>query len=496
MNCSDLPGRADSCWLDGLHAPNRPPLRESTRCEVAVVGGGIVGLTAALLLARAGRDVVVVEGARMGQGVTARSTAKITCQHGLALTYIARRYGRERARLYAWANHAGVQRVLGLATQLRIECDLEHKDAYSYTLRAARRGALEAEADLARTLGLAADVVARAPLPFAIAGALRFRDQAQFNPARYLAGIAAAAADAGARLHEHTRVEEVTHHKAWRVKIGRHAIEAQHVVLATNLPIGGPIHFDKRTRPRCHIAMAFAAPAGLVDGVFIDVDRPMHSLRMGRDEQGPILVALGPKFWTGHEGDIARRFRALARWAHDTLGIGEARWRWVNEDYDSPDRIPFAGVLARRAPGLYVATGFHGWGISNGTAAAMLIADQVQGRPNAWAALYDPEREAPNDFNPGGDSRSIARDVAAIAPGEGAVVRDGKRRIAVFRSADGRAHALDAACTHMGCTVTWNNADCTWDCPCHGSMFSSTGDVIHGPATKPLAQVRVPGEER
>jgi nitrite reductase/ring-hydroxylating ferredoxin subunit len=262
------------------------------------------------------------------------------------------------------------------------------------------------------------------------------------------------------------------------------------------MPIGGPIHFDTQTRPRCHIAMAFAVRQDLFEGMFIDADRPMHSLRIGRDEAGPLLVALGPKFWTGQDGDVARRFRALERWVRANLAVGDARWRWVNEDYDSPDRIAFAGALARRAPGLYVATGFHGWGISNGTAAAQLIADQIQGRPNPWAVLYDPERAAPRKFNPGGDSRSIVRSVAAIAANEGAVVRHGKQKVAVWKAVDGKPHAFDAACTHMGCTVTWNNADRTWDCPCHGSMFACTGEVIHGPATKPLKRVRLPATKR
>ena len=492
-----LPGRAETCWRDGLRANKHAPLGRSGRSDVVVVGGGIVGLTLAYALAKAGREVTLLEARAIAEGVTARSTAKITSQHALALTRIAQRHGVSRARLYAQANRAGVSRLLELARGLAIECDLETRDAYSYTLRQDRYAALEAEATLARQCGLPAEVLKRAPLPFATAGALRFRDQAQFNPARYLAALAARASAEGARVHENTRVSEVKHGKGgWRVKAGAHALEAAHVVLATNLPIGGPIPFDTRTRPRCHIAMAFAARAGLFDGMFIDVDRPSHSLRIGADTKGPLLVALGPKFWTGHDGDVARRFRALERWVRANLDVGAARWRWVNEDYDSPDRVPFAGALARRAPGLYVATGFGGWGISNGTAAAMLIADQIQGRPNPWAVLYDPERAAPRKFNPGGDTRSLVRDVAAIAPGAGAVIRAGKRKLAVWKEADGAAHALDAACTHMGCTVTWNNADCTWDCPCHGSMFACTGEVIHGPATKPLKPARLPARDR
>jgi Rieske Fe-S protein len=217
---------------------------------------------------------------------------------------------------------------------------------------------------------------------------------------------------------------------------------------------------------------------------------------MGRDADGPLLIVLGPKFPTGHEGNVARRFEDLMHWVRVNVpAAGKVAWRWVNEDYESPGRVPFAGELQREAPGLYVATGFNGWGISNGTAAAMLVADQIRGIANPWSAVYAPERRV-RKFNKGGDSRSMVRSVDAIAPGEGAVLECGSRKCAVWKSPAGRLHALDASCTHMGCTVTWNNADRTWDCPCHGSVFSCKGEVVHGPATealKPLRSARTPG---
>jgi glycine/D-amino acid oxidase-like deaminating enzyme/nitrite reductase/ring-hydroxylating ferredoxin subunit len=438
----------------------------------------------------------LLEARKVGQQVTGRSTAKITTQHALIYAHLIRYLGVTRAQAYADANRAGMARILALAVDLRIDCNLERKPAYAYTQRESRRRSLEVEARAARKLGLVADVVDRAPLPFDTAGALRFPDQAQFNPARYGVGLAASAAAHGARIFENTRVTGLRKGPAgvrWRVEAGRHRLDADHVILATNLPIGGPVAYDQCTQPRCHYAMALRAKSPtLIDGMFIDVDRPAHSLRMGADGDGPLLVALGPRFETGHDGDVAARFRDLEAWVRQRFDVGPVAWRWVNEDYDSPDRVAFAGELAKKAPGLYVGTGFNAWGISNGTAAAMLVADQIDGRESPFAALYDPERRAPKDFNAGGDTRSRVRDVAAIAPGEGGVVKRGKQSIAVWKSAEGRLHTLDASCTHKGCTVTWNNADRTWDCPCHGSMFSADGAVIHGPATEPLKRVRLP----
>jgi len=224
----------------------------------------------------------------------------------------------------------------------------------------------------------------------------------------------------------------------------------------------------------------------------IDIDQPSHSLRMGRDADGALLVVLGPRFATGHDGTVAQRFVDLEQWVRANVpAAGDVAYRWVNEDYDSPDGIPYAGLLGRKAPQLYVATGFNGWGISNGTAAAQLIADQVLGQPNAWAPLYDPERRS-RRINEGGDTQSKVSGVEGIRPGEGGVIDYGKKKIAVWKSPRGQVHAFDAACTHKGCTLTWNGALRQWDCPCHGSMFTCKGDVIHGPATDPLKPAKLP----
>jgi glycine/D-amino acid oxidase-like deaminating enzyme/nitrite reductase/ring-hydroxylating ferredoxin subunit len=495
-----LPGKAQSCWVASAPGTSYPRYERSDRTEFAVVGGGIVGLTTACLLARAGRAVTVLEALCVGQQVTGRSTAKITTQHALVYSDLAAASGLERARLYGEANHAGAELIASLVRDLSIRCDYERKDAYAYTLQPERKAALEDEARVAREIGFDVEVLDRAPLPFATAGALRFANQAQFNPAKYLVGLANGVTQAGGRIFENTRVGSVKRRaggKGWRIESGGRHLDAESVVVATHIPMWTPIPYDQRMRARCHTAMAFrAASDDTIDGMFIDVDPPSHSLRMGRDARGPLLIVLGPSFPNGSDGDVAARFEQLERWVRDNVQAGEVAWRWVNEDYDTADDVPYAGALAGEAAGMYVASGFNGWGISNGTAAAMLIADQIQNERNPWRALYNPRRRAPKDFNPGGDTKSRVKEVGDIAAGAGGVIEQGKRKIAVFRDAKGRAHAFSAACTHKGCTVTWNNADLTWDCPCHGSVFSCDGQVIHGPATDPLEPARLAKGDR
>jgi glycine/D-amino acid oxidase-like deaminating enzyme/nitrite reductase/ring-hydroxylating ferredoxin subunit len=486
---ANLPGKAESCWLSTSPVTIYPSLAGSKRIEVLIVGGGIVGLTAAIELRKAGCSVILLEARRIGRQVTGRSTAKITTQHGLIYHYLSERFGGGKAQAYADANRTGMQRILQWITEFGIPCDLETKSAYAYTSRPERRGELEKEAEIAREVGFSAEVLDQAPLPFATADALCFREQAQFNPASYLVGLAAAVGRLGGHIYEESPARLIESGERWRAVTDEGSVDCQHIVVATNLPVKSPVSFSGRTRPRSHVVMAFRTEnERQIDGMFISLDEPLHSIRTGRDREGSILVVLGGRFLTGHDGDVARRFRNLDRWTRENFMVREALWRWCNEDYDTEDRVPYVGAPSpAQAPGFYIATGFNGWGVSNGTAAGILMADQILKRANLWALLYDPTRPSSNEFNLGGESQSKVDSLVNLEPGEGGVIsRDGEE-IAVWKNDKGQLHAVSAICTHQGCIVTWNNADRTWDCPCHGSIFASDGSVIHGPARKSLA---------
>ncbi|HEY9013279.1 MAG TPA: FAD-dependent oxidoreductase [Devosia sp.] len=482
-----LPSPLRSYWTLDVQGVRHPELESSLHAETVVVGAGIVGLTIALRLCEAGREVIVVEAMEVGRQVTGGSTAKITAQHGLIYDELIRTAGHDQARLYADANRAGMEQIARWIDELDIACEFDVRPAYLYSESDALVGELRAEAEAARTLGFAAEFLERAPLPFATVGAVRLDGQAQFNPVKYLDALAAAVAAKGGRIFERSRVRLVEAASRWRVVTDKGNVHAEHVVVATNLPIKSPVGMARRTQPRMHTAMAFPIEPGRIDGMFLGVDEPAHSLRTGRGSDGPVLIALGRKFNTGHEADVAAGFAELEAWINRSLTSAAPIAAWCNEDYDTEDRIPFIGEPdPERSAGFHIATGFNAWGISNGTAGGVMIADTILGRANPWRTLYDPTRPASKEFNKGGESRSLVDGVEAIAKGQGGVIdRDGEE-IAVWRDDQGQTTELSAKCTHKGCIVTWNNAAHTWDCPCHGSIFSAKGEVLHGPARKNL----------
>jgi len=476
-----------SLWLQDTARAARAPLDRDLTVDVAVLGAGIVGLTTALLLEREGARVAVLEARQVGAGASGYNTAKLTSLHGLTYRKLARSLGSDAARTYGAANEAGIARVFDLAEELGIDCDLRRKPNYTYTESDSDLDQVSAEAEVAREVGLPASYVEELDLPFPVAGAVRFDDQAEFHPVRYLEGIAAALQGP---LHEGTTA---THVRSGRVctAAGR-TLTAEHVVVATHLPfLDRGLYFA-----RCHPERSYvvagrtgAAPAGM----YLSTEQPAHSIRA----HGEWLLVGGESHKTG-QADAAERYARLAAWARERFGL-EPELRWATQDHMPADGVPYVGRHDPLSTGVWVATGLRKWGLAMGTAAAELLAAQVAGREHAWAELFNPQRLRPKASAASfvkenanvalrfvGD-RVVKRDsVDDIAPGEGRIVGAGLGQRAAYRDDDGTLHELSARCTHLGCIVNWNSTERTWDCPCHGSRYAATGEVLEGPAVRPL----------
>lgn len=507
-NHAELPGADESYWMHSTDVTRFAPLTDDLTgdrtVDLAVIGGGIAGLSTAWEAARAGRSVVVLEADRIAAGVSGYTTAKITAQHTLIYDRLRRKQGAEAARLYAASHTDALERIAAVAAELDLPCDLEIRPAVTYSRDPDARSELRAEARAAREAGLNAQYVEDTELPFTVAGAVRVADQAQFHPRAYLLGLATDLAARGATVYERTRVTALSEGEPCRLRTESGAtVAARDVVVATHYPVFDRALLFTRLSPRRELVVAAPIDAGAdPHGMYITEGDGKRSVRTAPLPDGRRLLIVTGEDFTPGTGGVAERFRVLDAWMREHFPVAETAYRWAAQDNDPSDRVALVGPLHPAARHAFVATGFGGWGMTGGAMAGRLLSELIAGRTPEWAGLYDPRRlwsvlkEAPTLLKQQAEvaqhfigdrlRTTHADDLSGIAPGTGAIVRIGGRRCAVYRDEDGAAHAVSARCTHLGCLVAFNDAERTWDCPCHGSRFAVDGAVVHGPAVRPL----------
>ncbi len=504
MTGDTLAGKHESLWLATADRQTYPSLEGDIKADVAIVGGGIVGLTAAVLLKDAGMKVALVESRRVMSGVSGHTTAKVTSLHRLIYRHLLDHFGDEPARQYAAANQAAIEKIGSLAQQKGIECDFVRQSAYTYAVSQEEIEPVNQEVAAARSLGLPASFVESIPLPFETHGAVCFENQAQFHPGKYLGGLAALVPGDGSALFEQTRAVEIEGGKPYTLVTAKGKVTASRLIIATHFPVfdKGGFYFARMSISRSYV-IAAKIKGEFPPGMYIGVGHEGLSYRRqvvdGRD-----LVIIGDSAHpAGHGGDTIERYRRLAERARQVFDIDSIEYYWSAQDNMPIDRVPYIGRLARGQDGMFVATGFAKWGMTNGTAAAMILSDLVQDKKNDWAPVFNPDRFKPltggakfvkqnleniREFVAGAISKPD-QDIESLKPGDGMVVAEDSKKLAVYKDDAGKVYRLSPVCTHMGCIVRWNNAERTWDCPCHGSRFNFDGTVIHGPALKDLKKM-------
>ncbi len=490
-----------SFWVATSPSSSYRPLGADLSVDVAVVGAGIVGITAAVLLRAAGREVALIEADRVAAGVTGHTTAKVTSLHTLIYEELTRTFGEDAARHYGEANEAGLAELRRLVGEHGIDCELEVTSAHTFAAVEEDVEAVEREVAAALTLGLPASHLADPPVPFPTFGAVRFDRQAQFHPRKYLLALVEQFHTAGGLVYEQSRVVDIDAGRPCRLTSqAGHVVTATDVIVATHAPILDTKLLPARASVHRGYAMAIEAGEQLPEGMFISASSPSHSVRAAPYEGREVLIVSGEGHPVGEPGEqgASANWQQLERWAINDLGAGQVLYRWSTQDLYSLDRLPFIGALDKRSR-IFTATGFGGWGMTGGTAAAMLLRDLVEEIENPWADLFSPGRfelkAVPALVGKGAhDARRLVADrlgrdgddLAEVAAGSGRIVNGEGEKLAVSRTRDGSLRAVSAVCTHLGCIVSWNDAEHSWDCPCHGSRFAPSGAVLHGPATKPL----------
>lgn len=499
----------ESVWITTSEPSDFAPAEEAVDVDVAVLGGGIAGLSTALLLKNAGLRVALLEAAAVCRATTGHTTAKVSAQHGLIYDTLSSSFGQDGSRVYAEANLAAIDLIEALVREHDIDCDWERRPAYAYTEEDSYVSQIEQEVEAAQQAGLPASYTEQTDLPWPVKAAVRFDDQAQFHPRRYCLALARLIDGDGSRVFEQTRAIDVEDGAPCIVKTDRHDVRAAYVVVATHLPFLDRGAFFAKCHPEREYVLAVALEDPVPKGMYISAEQPTRSIRQHPFDGGELLILSGDSHKTGQDDDTERHHAALERFAHERFAVRSIDYRWSTQDQMSVDRVPYVGKLRRGSDRLYVATGFNKWGMTSATVAGVVISDQILGRENPWAELLDPSRLKPitsatqfvkenvdvaRRFVADRVTQRSAVATAELAPGEGQVTSAGAKQVAVARDGGGTLHAVSARCTHLGCIVRWNAAETTWDCPCHGSRFAADGTMIEGPAVDDLQPRAIPGE--
>jgi glycine/D-amino acid oxidase-like deaminating enzyme/nitrite reductase/ring-hydroxylating ferredoxin subunit len=537
-------GSNESFWYANIEEPiksskltyNIPSSSSGEPVDVAIIGGGIAGLTTAYLLSKSGNKVVVIEDGYIGSGETGRTTAHIT--HALDDRYynLEQKHGLDGARNAADSHTAAINLIESTVKEENINCDFERLDGFLFLDPTDRKESLNKELEATHRAGITTtEIVEKAPpQSFDTGPCIRFPNQAQFQPLKYLRGLYNSLSSNKVQIFTETHAQKVNSDNIETAD--GYTVKTRNIVIATNAPIIDKTSkiYDKQDAYRTYVIGARIKKGAVPTALYWDTGNqnsenlvaPYHYVRIQKmdnynNKNYDLLIVGGEDHQTGNISspeDIEKRYSELESWTRDRFPIEEIEYKWSGQVMEPQDSIAFIG----HNPGdngnnIYIATGDSGNGITHGTIAGILLTDLILGKSNPWTALYDPSRmprqnpgakfeegreaqfqeaeKSSNQYNQENDKKSPsegeekAASIESLTEIQGMVLEE--KKIAVYKDHKGHLHTYSAVCTHLGCIVTWNNSEKSFDCPCHGSRFSPTGNVINGPANTPLEHKQV-----
>lgn len=500
-----MPQFPEPYWRE-VSLPTFAKLKEDIAVDVAIVGGGITGITAGYLLQKEGLQVAIIDAGNLLNGTTGHTTAKVTAQHGLIYHELIQHFGEENAALYYKAADDALKFVKHTIQDKKIDCDFSEEDAYIYATTDEYKNKVFKESDAYEKLHIDGSLVFDLPFDFSIKAALIMKNQAQFHPLKYLKQLVLDFTEKGGIVFENTTAAGIEEGEQPKVKIrDGHHVSCKYIIMASHFPFYDKkgLYFTRMYPERSYI-IGIKADKPYPGGMYVSVDDPVRSIRHTPVNGESLILVGGENHKTGQGPDTLDHYLALEEFAKSTFGIKEYSYRWSAQDLTTLDKIPYIGPITDDNPNILLATGYRKWGMTNGTAAAQMLADRILEKENPYNDLFSPAREKKADPNIKtfisanadvakhllkGKLELVTKDPNELKNDEGSVVWVNGKRAGAYRDQEGKLHIVDTTCTHLGCECEWNHGDRTWDCPCHGSRYSIDGEVIEGPTKMPLKKM-------
>ncbi|WP_066370599.1 FAD-dependent oxidoreductase [Neobacillus fumarioli] len=498
-----IPQFPKSYWRE-IELPSFEKLNEDLSVDVVIVGAGITGITAAYLLSKEGVKVAILEAGKVLNGTTGHTTAKLTAQHNILYDELINHFGEEKAKLYYESHMNAIKFVENTIKEQNIDCDFSHQDAYVYASTDPYVDKLQTEWEAYQKLGIKGALKDIIPFQKIHAkAAIVMRNQAQYHPLKFLKALLKEAVKAGCTVFENTTANTIKNDAVHPVVVTKsgHQVTAKNVIIASHFPFYDiPGLYFARMYPERSYAIGIKTDKEYPGGMYISADGPVRSIRYTPVNGEKLLIIGGENHKTGQGSNTIKHYEALQDFAEEVFGIKDYAYRWSAQDLVTLDKLPFIGPITHDYEHIFVATGFKKWGMTTGIAAGHLLADYVLRRDNPYKELYSPSRfHADPDLKKfittnadvakhliKGKLEYVPKDPEDLQNGEGAVVTYNGKRAGAYKDKDGKLYIVDTTCKHLGCECEWNAAEKTWDCPCHGSRYSYSGEVMEGPTKKGL----------
>ena len=508
-----------SSWQD--NKKQYPKLTEKKKEEIVVIGGGLTGLTTAYYLSKKGKKVIVLEKDKICNHTSGNTTAKITSQHGLFYSYLLQSVGRNQAKQYLEANEMAIKNIEKIIEEEKIECDFEWQDAYVFTQSEKEIDKIKKEVEALKYLDYECEFVDNIEIPIKekqkeenknhiniqkkVIGAIKFKKQAQFNPCLYAQGLANKIEENGGEIYENTKVIDIKKEgNNYEIITEESKIETKKVVIASHYPIiNAPGFYFMKMYQVTSYLIAIETKEKLFEGMYINSEDPTVSFRTAKYGDKRILIVGGIDHKTGAKIDLKNSYKRLEEVAKQIYPDAKVLYRWNTEDCISLDKIPYIGEFSNLWPNVYVGTGYKKWGMTTSNVAANIIVDKILGVENKYEEVFKSTRLKPiKNYKELGNMlkevsysaiinklKNIDEYIKDVKQGEGKIVEIEGKKVGVYKDEEGKVYAVKPYCSHLGCELSWNNLENTWDCPCHGSKFTYEGKSIYDPSIKDLERI-------